>query len=278
MTKGKHRSWFYYNGIPALGVSFDGPVSEREARRYLREWLGVKRLTASVGPNTEANQKMLASNYGNDQAKLPGWAQGPPMNFPMEIYDTRGHVGTLSFYPTDPQVPALYDNLLPDTAFGLHISVNLTEHGWTPNGLEIAVKLYEEHFPRRAQGLCHLSVLEKTEEIVTVMFPHGPLSWQIYRIKGDALKPGVAEAWQAHLDQLEPEEAPAERDLSIENLKRLTDFYLVRYHTRLNWPNAIHSELKQLIHLWEGIAKVGYEWAKLSKEQKQEVMESIDDE
>jgi len=77
MTKGKHRSWWYYSGIPALSFSYTNPITEREARKRIRNYLGVKRLTSPVGPNTEANQKMLADNYAKDQAKLPSWAQGP---------------------------------------------------------------------------------------------------------------------------------------------------------------------------------------------------------
>lgn len=199
--------------------------------------------------------------------------------WPMEIYDVRGHVGTLSFYAEYPQVPALTDQFVGENAGSpFLLSTNLVDHGWMPNGLEIAVRSYEPHFVKRANVLRVLGVLEETGEKVSITQPWGEVTWAVYRIAGPYLKPGVAEAWAEHLTQLEPEEAPAERDLSVENLKRLTDIYLVRYRTRLSWPNAVHSELKQLIHLWEGIAKVGYEWAKLTPGQKQEVVESVDDE
>jgi len=200
------------------------------------------------------------------------------MNFPLEIYDVRGHVGTLSFYTQDPTVPALADQSVGEhEGVPFLISTNLRDYGWFPKGLEIAVKSYEPHFVKRVNALRVLGVLEETGEKVEVPRPWGKVTWTVYRIAGDALKPGVAEAWQAHLDQLESIEG-GERDLSAENLKRLTDLYLVRYKTRLNWPNAVHSELNHLIRLWEGVAMVGYEWAKLTPAQKQEVMESIDDE
>lgn len=77
MSENKHRSWWYYDGIPALSFDFDDPVTEAEARKRIREWFGVKRLGVDVGPNTEANQEMLARSYAEDQEKLPGWARGP---------------------------------------------------------------------------------------------------------------------------------------------------------------------------------------------------------
>lgn len=119
---------------------------------------------------------------------------------PVEAFDVRGYVGYLSAYITAPSVPALLVGVVrggveePKT-----ISVNLEDYGWYPVGLQFAVKEYDEYDARAASALAFLGVLKFTG--TTIPGPHGP-GWKVYDLVPEALKPGVLDAWQRHLQQL----------------------------------------------------------------------------
>lgn len=196
---------------------------------------------------------------------------------PVECFDVRGYVGFLTAYVSDPELPALLvqkvDDITRPEPFPL--SVNLVEHGWRADGLEIAVKDYEPWYARVALMLVAHDVLVPTGKIV-----EGPFDsrWTVYKLVEDKLKPEAIEAWKAWLAEIRGGDRPEGMDLSPENLKRLAQAYIARYEKRLTWPNAIPGELRSLIALWREVEKKGGDWDQISRQARQEVVEAIEDE
>ena len=198
------------------------------------------------------------------------------MSFPMEAFDVRGVVGTLTYYPSDPTVPALMiercDNRNGDAPHPL--SVNLSEYGWYPDGLQIAVKEYEPWALKEAQYLVNLGVLERGER-VKGQFDSG---WRVYRILPEHLKAGVADAWAAHVASIngEPIVRP-DLDTSPEKLRSLTAFYLRRYEERMHLSNARPAELRQLISLWLEVEAKDCVFTNCSPAAQREIIDALED-
>lgn len=199
---------------------------------------------------------------------------------PVEAFDTRGYIGTLTFYPTCPATPALH-LVTPTNAAGFVLSTNLEEHGWYANGrLRIAVKQYEPSYVKAAESLVALGVLRATGE--TKEGPHGP-GWTMYDLVEHELKSAAVLAWTAHTADLTAEaQAEAEPrgdapDHSPENLRRLTQKHLRRYEDRRSWGNANHAELSRLIAVWLSVEAENYAYDNLSDEAKVEIRGALQD-
>ena len=70
---------------------------------------------------------------------------------------------------------------------------------------------------------------------------------------------------------------------SPENLKRLTEIHKQRYSSRLQAGEAGNpmvrvDECRHLLSLWEGVEKKGYDFDKLTKAERYEVLDAIYDE
>ena len=201
------------------------------------------------------------------------------MPLPVEAFDTRGYVGTLTYYPTCPRCPALLVNHVSLGGEYVTLSTNLEEYGWYADGLQIAVKQYESAYLKTANALVALGILKPTSQAIPGPFRKD--AWRVYDLVPEALKPGVAEAWTEHLADLAT--APAEAippktdapDHSPENLRRLTRIHIKRYEDRRGWGNANPAELSRLVAVWMGVEAENYVYENLSDEAKAEISDAI---
>lgn len=192
---------------------------------------------------------------------------------PVEAFDIRGYVGYLSAYITDPTFPALLVQQVGRDPEPWPLSVNLVEHGWEPSGLEIAVKEYEPGHLKVANCLHVNEIFGECKK--TIPGPHGP-GWRIYPLVRESLKPTALAAWDAWMASRVA--APEGLDVSPENLQRVTAQMTKTYENRLTWPNARPGELRHLLSVWADVARNHYQWARLTDEARQEIVETLEDE